>query len=112
VWIAGFGFVATAAPDERIGMLLGHTWRVCPFNILLLSIPGFVAIFCAVSGLAPTRLRLAGAMSGLLASSIATIAYCFHCPEMSPAFWGIWYLLGMLLPMAIGALVGPWLLRW
>lgn len=63
-------------------------------------------------GLAPTRLRTAGAAAGLAASAIATIAYCFHCPEMSPAFWGVWYLLGMALPAALGALVAPIWLRW
>jgi hypothetical protein len=48
----------------------------------------------------------------LLSSSIATIAYCLHCPEMSPAFWSIWYVLGMVLVAALGAALGPKLLRW
>jgi hypothetical protein len=73
----------------------------CPFNILLLAVPGLVVIFWAVKGLVPTRLRFAGGASGLLASSIATVAYCFHCPEMSPAFWAIWYVAAMLLPAAV-----------
>ncbi|MFM0235708.1 DUF1109 domain-containing protein [Paraburkholderia sediminicola] len=112
VWIAAIAVVVTAAPQDRLPAILGHTWRTCPFNILLLAVPGFIAIFWAVKGLAPTRLRLAGAISGLLASSIATIAYCFHCPEMNPAFWSIWYVAGMLLPAALGAVLGPKLLRW
>jgi hypothetical protein len=112
VWIAGFLIIAAAAPHERMPIMMGHTWHSCPFNIVLLSIPGFVAVFWAVRGLAPTRLRLAGAISGLLASSLGTMAYCLHCPEMSPAFWGVWYLLGMLLPAVAGALLGPRLLRW
>jgi hypothetical protein len=62
--------------------------------------------------LAPTRLRLAGAAAGLLASSVATIVYCLHCPEMSPAFWGVWYAMGMVMPALIGAWLGPRLLRW
>jgi hypothetical protein len=112
VWLAGLLVVATVAPQDRLPELLGHSWKVCPLNIVLLSIPGFAAIFWAVRGLAPTRLALAGAASGLLASSIGTVAYCLHCPEMSPAFWGVWYLLGMLLPAAVGAVLGPLLLRW
>ncbi|WP_322102107.1 DUF1109 domain-containing protein [Paraburkholderia sp. J41] len=112
VWIGGAALVALAAPEDRVTLLLGHTWRTCPFNILLLSVPGFVAVFRAVRGLAPTRLRAAGAASGLLAGAIATFAYSFHCPEMSPAFWGIWYVLGMLLASAFGAVIGPRLLRW
>lgn len=31
---------------------------------------------------------------------------------MSPAFWSIWYVLGMTLASAFGALFGPMLLRW
>ncbi|MWA18043.1 DUF1109 domain-containing protein [Burkholderia pseudomallei] len=112
VWIAGLYAVATAAFGARLAVVLGQTWRVCPFNIVLLSAPGFVAMFVAIRGLAPTRLRTAGAAAGLAASAIATIAYCFHCPEMSPAFWGVWYLLGMALPAALGALVAPIWLRW
>ncbi|QGZ66602.1 DUF1109 domain-containing protein [Paraburkholderia acidisoli] len=112
VWIGGAALVALAAPGDRIALLLGYTWRTCPFNILLLSLPGFVAVFRAVRGLAPTRLRAAGAASGLLAAAIATFAYSFHCPEMSPAFWGIWYVLGMALATGLGALLGPRLLRW
>ncbi|MFM0076432.1 DUF1109 domain-containing protein [Paraburkholderia sediminicola] len=112
VWIAAIAVVVSAAPQDRLPAILGHTWRTCSFNILLLAVPGFIAIFWAVKGLAPTRLRLAGAISGLLASSVATIAYCFHCPEMNPAFWSIWYVAGMLLPAALGAVLGPKLLRW
>jgi hypothetical protein len=112
VWIAAIAVLVTTAPPDRLPAILGQSWRTCPFNILLLAIPGFFAVFWAVKGLAPTRLRLAGAISGLLASSIATVAYCFHCPEMSPAFWSIWYVAGMLLPAALGAVLGPTLLRW
>jgi hypothetical protein len=112
VGIAAIAVLVSAAPQDRLPAILGQTWRTCPFNIALLTVPGFIAVFWAVKGLAPTRLRLAGAISGLLASSIATVAYCFHCPEMSPAFWSIWYVAGMLLPAALGALLGPKLLRW
>lgn len=112
VWIAGFYVVATAGPGERLAVVLGQTWRVCPFNITLLSVPGFVAMFVAIRGLAPTRLRYSGAAAGLATSAIATIAYSFHCPEMSPAFWSVWYLLGMVLPAGFGALVAPTWLRW
>ncbi len=112
VWIAGLYAVATAAFGDRLAVVLGQTWRVCPFNIVLLSAPGFVAMFVAIRGLAPTRLRTAGAAAGLAASAIATIAYCFHCPEMSPAFGRVWDLLGMALPAALGALVAPIWLRW
>ncbi|MBN3856289.1 DUF1109 domain-containing protein [Paraburkholderia sp. Ac-20340] len=112
VWLAGWATLGTAAPAERVPLMLGLSWRTCPFNILLLSVPTFAAVFWATKGLAPTRPRMAGAAAGLFASALATIAYCVHCPEMSPAFWSIWYAVGMLMPAAIGAWLGPRLLRW
>ncbi|TDY22015.1 hypothetical protein B0G81_2284 [Paraburkholderia sp. BL6665CI2N2] len=112
VWIAAILTLVAATPQDRLPAILGHSWRSCPFNILLLAAPGFVAVFWAVKGLAPISLRLAGASLGMLASSIATVAYCFHCPEMNPAFWSVWYVAGMLLPSALGAILGPKLLRW
>jgi hypothetical protein len=112
VWLAG-AYVLMAAPGEaRLALVLGKTWRVCPFNIAMLSIPGFIAVFWALKGLAPTRLVLTGAAGGLLAGSTATLAYCLHCPEMGIPFWGVWYVLGMLLPAVVGAVLGPRLLRW
>ncbi|KAA0981601.1 DUF1109 domain-containing protein [Pseudomonas sp. ANT_J28] len=112
VWTGALYVLMTATPDVRVSMILGKTWRVCTLNISLLSIPGFISVFWALRGLAPTRLRLAGACGGLLAGAIATIAYCLHCPEMEVPFWGIWYLLGMLIPTVIGALLGPRWLQW
>jgi len=38
--------------------------------------------------------------------------YALHCPELAAPFIGLWYLLGVLIPAGIGALIGPRLLRW
>lgn len=43
---------------------------------------------------------------------MATIAYLLGCPEMQIPFWGVWYLLGMLVPTVLGALLGRSRLRW
>jgi len=112
VWLAAVLMVLDTPEAKRIALLLGHTWRVCPTNIACLSIPGLIAVFWAMRGFAPTRLRWAGAACGLLAGATATVAYCLHCQEMGVPFWAIWYLLGMLIPTAGGALLGPYLLRW
>jgi len=112
MWILGAVELAGADPAERYRLWMGRTWRSCPELIAILSVPAFVAMLWAVRGLAPTRLRLAGAALGLVASSIGAVVYSFHCPEMSAPFLGCWYLLGMLIPPAVGATLGPWLLRW
>jgi len=112
VWLGAAYVLAGTPAGERTAAILGQTWRVCPFAIAMLSVPVFIAIFWALRGLAPTRLRLAGAVGGLLSGALATLVYCLHCPEMGVAFWGVWYVLGMLVPTAIGALLGKRLLRW
>jgi hypothetical protein len=112
VWIGALAALWLAAPDARLPLVMGQTWRVCPLNIALLSVPSFIAVIWALRGLAPTRLRAAGFAGGLLASATATLAYCLHCPEMGVPFWAVWYLLGMAIPAAIGAWLGPQLLRW
>jgi hypothetical protein len=38
--------------------------------------------------------------------------YALHCNEMQAPFLAVWYLLGMLLPAAMGAAIGPRWLRW
>jgi hypothetical protein len=112
VWIGALVLIWFATPDTRLALVMGQTWRVCPLNIALLSVPSFIAVIWALRGLAPTRLRAAGFAGGLLASATATLAYCLHCPEMTVPFWAVWYLLGMAIPAAVGAWLGPKLLRW
>ncbi|ARP93236.1 DUF1109 domain-containing protein [Bordetella genomosp. 13] len=111
-WLASAFVLLEASAGARVPLVLGSTWRTCPVNIALLSIPSSLAAWWAIKGLAPTRPRLAGAAGGLLAGAVATVAYCLHCPEMQAPFWAVWYVLGMLVPTALGALLGPRLLRW
>jgi len=106
--VAWFG----AGPDERMHLLMGETWRSCAFSIALMALPVFVAALVALRGLPPTRPAWAGAAAGLLAGAAGATVYALHCPEMTAPFLGVWYLLGMLIPVAVGAAVGPRLLRW
>lgn len=112
VWLIAAVVLLNAPASERPELVLGSTWRVCAFNIAMLSVPAFAATLWAMKGLAPTRLRLAGAGAGLLAAATGTLVYTLHCPEVAPPFIGVWYVLGMLIPTAAGAAVGPRLLRW
>jgi hypothetical protein len=112
MWMLAALALLTAAPEQRANLLFGDTWNDCPLLIALLALPIFVGTSWAVAGLAPTRLRLAGAASGLLSGAIATLVYCLHCPEMAAPFVAVWYVLGMALPTVLGALLGPRLLRW
>ena len=93
--------------DTRLWQSLMHT-----VFFTAIALPPFVAAMWAMRGMAPTRLVLSGAAAGLLAGAIGAAVYALYCPEMEPVFLGIWYLLGMLVPAAIGAALGRWILRW
>lgn len=112
VWAVAILVLLRAAPEQRAEAFFGQTWAVCPLLVALLSGPVFVGLIWAMRSLAPTRLRLAGAAAGFLAGAVGALVYCLHCPELSPPFIGFWYLLGILIPTGIGALLGNRLLRW
>lgn len=101
-----------AEPDQRAHLFWGDTWRSCTFLIAGLSLPMFAAILNVMRDLAPTRLRWSGAAAGFTAGACAASIYSLHCPEIEAPFLACWYLGGMLIPAAIGALIGPRFLRW
>jgi hypothetical protein len=112
MWLLAVIELLRAADGGRGALVLGQTWRECPFRIAILSLPAFAGLFWAMRECAPTRLRLAGAAAGLCAGGVGAVAYTFHCPELAASFLGVWYVIGMLIPAAAGALLGPRLLRW
>ena len=112
IWLAAAATLINATPENRTALFLGDTWHYCSSLIAILSLPIFIAILKVMRDLAPTRLRLAGAGAGFAAGTAATLVYSFHCPEIEAPFIGFWYLIGILIPTGIGALIGPRVLRW
>ena len=112
MWMLAAFVFASADPAERRLLLFGGTPTTCPLFIAMLSLPVFLAASLAMKRLAPTRLRLAGGGAGLGSGWLGALVYSWHCQEMAAPFLGIWYLLGVLIPTCVGALLGPRLLRW
>lgn len=112
VWIVAIAAVVESAPGARTALLLGGTWRTCPWLVAGLSVPVFVGIASAMRRMAPTHPRRAGAFAGFASGATAAFVYAFHCPELAAPFIGTWYVLGMLVPTLVGALLGPRLFRW
>jgi hypothetical protein len=112
LWAAGAMVWLGAPPQDRDALLWGSTWRTCVFNIALIALPVFVAAIVALRGLAPTRPALAGAAAGALAGGAGAAVYALHCPELGVPFLAVWYVLGMALPVVVGAILGRALLRW
>jgi hypothetical protein len=102
-----------AAPEgKRWSTLLGQTWWICPWMLMMLSLPALGAIFWAMRSLAPTRLDQAGSAAGLLAGTVGAMGYSLACPETSVTFVSVWYTLGIALTAWLGQWLGPKVLRW
>lgn len=112
VWCIAIVSLVQAEPAMRPALILGQTWRTCPTNIVMLSLPTFIVVLGVLRSLAPTRLRAAGGIAGLLASSLGATVYGLHCPELAAPFLGVWYVIGIVLPSIAGFLIAPAVLRW
>ncbi len=101
------------APDEaKPQALFGQTSLLCPWLVLLVSLPGLVVMQLTLRAFGPVHLSQAGFACGLLAGAIGATAYAMACPEDSPTFVAVWYTLGIVLTSVVGAISGRWLLRW
>ncbi len=112
LWLLAVFVLFDAAPADRTDLLMGHTARTCALSIVLFSVPVFATALAALRSLAPTQPALAGAAAGAMASGIGATVYALQCPELAAPFLAVWYVLGMAIPVVVGALIGPRLLRW
>lgn len=101
-----------APPVEHIPLWMGQSWGLCPWRIVVLSLPILGAMIWAMRGMAPTRLSLAGLAAGLVAGAAGAWVYAFHCDETAMPFLALWYTLGVAVTGAVGALIARPLLRW
>jgi hypothetical protein len=112
VWLLAAIVLATAPPGQREALIWGRTWSTCPATIALLSLPTFVGALLALRKMAPTRPMWAGAAAGALAGGVGAAVYALQCPELAAPFLAVWYVLGVAIPVMVGAVLGRYLLRW
>ena len=99
VW--GLNFIAIKWGVERMPPLLLGALR---YTLAALPLVFFIK---------PPKVRLSLLVSyGLLAGALGALVYALHCPEMATPFLAVWYLAGIAIPTALGAVLGPLLLRW
>jgi hypothetical protein len=70
-----------------------------------------VALMIFLRRMAPTSLSQAGAVAGLAAGGLGAWVYSFHCTEWGVPFLAVWYSLGVVAVMLVGALAGRIALR-
>jgi hypothetical protein len=91
--------------------LVGNNSRVCMMSIPAISLPLLLAALLGLRHGAPTRPALSGAVAGLLSAGFAATLYASHCTDDSPLFVATWYTIATALVAAIGALLGPRVLK-
>ena len=99
----------TALPNH---MMTGTNWLMCLYCIPLFAAAPFALLIWALRSGAPTHLVQTGAISGLVAGAIGAAAYAFHCPDDALPFVAVWYTAALAFCSAVGAALGPRLLRW
>lgn len=102
----------SASPDQRNALIFGTSWRECPLLIAALALPVLAILLRLFGGFAPQRPRLTGGVIGAAAGGTTAMLYSLHCPETAITFLLLWYSAGIALVAAIGAIVGPRVLRW
>lgn len=110
--VIGVWDVLRLSPDARAMAVMGKSAAACVISITLLSLPTLGVALSTARRMAPTDLRLAGLAAGLLSGGIGAAIFALSCTEGAPVFVAVWYTLGMLMAGAIGALIGPRVLRW
>jgi hypothetical protein len=110
--VASIADYALAPAEARPWMLMGSSALICPFLIVALSVPFFIAGIAFMRRAAPTRLAVAGASVGLAAGALGAWVYSFHCTEGGLPFLALWYSLGIAVVTTVGAVLGRSLLRW
>jgi hypothetical protein len=93
----------------------GHAdkhWLTCVWQTLVLASAAFGILLLGIRRLAPTDLRRAGFYAGLLAGSIGAMGFCLHTMTDTVGFGVTVYVLAIAFMAAVGAWLGPRLLRW
>ena len=101
-----------APAGGRESLLFGSTYGTCIAAVAGTSLPALALMVWVFRALAPTRLAFAGFLLGLSSGSAAAVAYALYCPEVTASFLLAAYVPAMLISAAIGALIGPRVLRW
>lgn len=111
--VAAFWTTAVTTPvalwPERVA---GGGFLGCVAGVGAIGLPFMAAAFWALRRGAPARPGLAGATAGLLAGSAGASVYALRCTEDSPMFWGVWYVVPVLVLAGLGAALGRRVLRW
>jgi hypothetical protein len=100
-------------PENQWGArLVGENPWHCLIMVPMMAIAPGVGLFLALKHAAPGDPRRAGAAAAFAAAGLAAFLYAMNCPDDSPFYVGVWYLLATSFVVALGWFAGGRLLRW
>ena len=102
----------TVSPDDWYARAIGSNSRVCLVAIPLLSLAPLAGALAALRVGAPQSPGTAGAVTGLMAGTLAATLYAVHCPDDLPLFVALWYSLAVAIVALLGAIAGRRVLQW
>jgi hypothetical protein len=110
--VAGLGELMVIPPGSWLKQAFGLHPIACLLSVPLMSALPLCGILWALREGAPAVPAQIGAAAGAVAAGIGSAIYALHCPDDSPLFLAVWYVLASFLVVAAGRAGGARLLRW
>jgi hypothetical protein len=103
---------ASEPPGQWAARAIGHNAMHCLTFIPLMSLGPLAGLFLALRQAAPGDPQRAGAAAAFGAAGLAAFLYAMNCPDDSPFFLAVWYMLATVIVVALGWWAGGRWLRW
>ncbi len=111
--VAACGVEMATVPDNRwLSLMIGHNAAHCLTLVPVMALAPLAGLFLALKNGAPTDPQRAGAAAAFAASGLSATLYAMSCPDDSPFFLAVWYMLATAIVVALGWFAGGRLLRW
>ncbi len=98
--------------DQWAARMIGHNAMHCLTLVPLMALAPLAGLFLALKQAAPSDPRRAGAAAGFASAGLAATLYAMNCPDDSPFFLAVWYMLATMLVVTLGWFAGGRWLRW
>lgn len=104
--------MASVPADQWGARMIGHNAMHCLRLIPLMALAPLAGLFLALKHGAPSDPQRAGAAAAFAASGLSATLYAMNCPDDSPFFIAVWYMIATSVVVALGWVAGGRLLRW
>jgi hypothetical protein len=104
--------LVVAPQDQWAARMIGHNAKHCLTLVPVMSLAPLAGLFLALKQAAPSDPARAGAAAAFGSAGLAAMLYAMNCPDDSPFFLAVWYMLATMIVVALGWFAGGRWLRW